>query len=156
MGAVGSTESRHSHADNSFTVPTQFIECFHTNQQCQCGIQTTGYAYHRTLGIGMQQTLRQSRHLYGEYLLTTLVQRCSLRNKRMRIENTGQIQIFGIDIFRRDTHRHFRCTIGATGCKCSVHPAFRTYMLHVNLTDNDLFLERETLAACQQRTVLVN
>ena len=126
-------------ADNSFTIPTQFIECFHTNQQCQCGIQTTDMPTALLALVCSKRCANPDTCM--ENVLTTLVQRCSLRTKTDGIENTGQIQIFGIDIFRRDTHRHFRCTIGATGCKCSVHPAFRTYMLHVNLTDNDLFLE---------------
>ena len=156
MSAVGRPEARHSDADDALAGPSQLIESLYANQQRQRRVQSARDADNGTLRLGMHQPLRQSGHLNGKYLFTTLVQRRPLWDKRMRFKSTRQIQILAVDILRRDSYRKLRSTICMAGGKSRIHPALHAQVFHVNFADNHLPVERKTFVCRQQSPVLIN
>ena len=156
VSTVGRSESRHGDTDNTLTGPSQLIESLYANQQRQRRIQSTRNADNGTLRFSMHQTLRQSGHLDGEYLLTAFVQRYPLRNKWMRFKSTCQVQIPAVDILRRDSYRKGRNTICMASREGRIHPALRTQVFHINFTDDHLPFEREAFVCRQQSPVLIN
>ena len=127
ISPVGGTESRHSDSDNVFTGQFQFIESSHADKQGKCRIQSSRNTDHSSLGSCMNQTLCQSGYLYGKHLFTTFVQRFPLRNKRVRIESTCQIQFFAVYEFRCDAQWLLVGRDSAFTCgKCRIDTTFST------------------------------
>ena len=56
ISTVGSTETRHGDADDTFSWQIQFIESLGTDQKCQGGIQTTGNTDYYSLAVSVYQT----------------------------------------------------------------------------------------------------
>ena len=135
---------------------SQLVKRLHAHQQSQCRIQSSRYAHHGRLGMGMRQPLRQTGDLDGKYLFATLVQHRTLRHERMRVEHAGQLQLSHIDIFRANAHSCLWSYLRPASGKGGIHTPFDTEPLHVNLANDHLRLKRKPLAGSQQGAVLVN
>ena len=156
MRTVGRSETWHSDARDALARPAQLIECAHTYQQSQRGIQSTRDAHHHVLGIDVRQSLSQSCHLNGKDLLATLVQRWSLWHERMRVIATCQHR-FTRNYLR---HLHMRRHIGSiermTGREGGIGTTLSTQILHIYLAHHQLWLQTKALITSQQPTVLIN
>src|SRR3712207_1698761 len=102
VSAVGCSESGHRDSDNPFARKLQLVESFYADKQCQCGIESAGYADNHLLRPDMYQPLRQPRYLNGENLPATIVQFGSLGHERVRVDLPSQYQFLAVYEFGRN------------------------------------------------------
>ena len=74
----------------------------------------------------------------------------------MRFYRTGQTQFTRRNQFRTDMLYGYLLMSPYAGRKRSVHQAFPSQAFHINLTDDQLFFERETFGSGKQTAVFVN
>ena len=73
IGTVCGAESGHRDAYYSLTVVAKLVEGHGTYEEGKSGIKSAAYAKDHSLAVGMDETLCQTAHLDGEYLVACLV-----------------------------------------------------------------------------------
>ncbi len=69
VGAPCCAHSRHRHCDNLAAIDAQLVECAHTNEERQRGVESSTDAYDHRLGMGVGYALAESQGLDAEYFL---------------------------------------------------------------------------------------
>ncbi|OAV65696.1 hypothetical protein Barb4_03248 [Bacteroidales bacterium Barb4] len=134
----------------------QPVESHHRHQQRQRRIQPARYTDNRRLCLCMRHPLGKPRRLHTEYILPTLL-RAAARDKGRRIYGTIQPKRFVRH--RPHSKRYVHRLFGKQAKpfrEIRIDPSVMPQMLHVQLTDDKLFIRGEPLGLFQYHPVLRN
>ena len=151
ISTVCCSETRHRDADDTLAVESEFVESLHGDKQGQRRIEATADADHDLLGIDMIETFAETCYLDAEYLLTGILHILGLRDKRMGIDGTLQLEV-ALGSSLAGNLLGMGVALGIDECR--ILTTLRAQTLHIHLTHLDLRLEAETLALCQQMSIL--